>query len=327
MPRPEPTEPKDDPESKPWAVVEEDGTEDDHDIWSWLLDEEELAAFRDADEDDKDLSTRVDLDREASIKAWDTRGRSDPEAKPPKPKAALRTAMNDADPAVMRTVFDKNFAVDDLDDMFGSLPTKPGGAVSMTYNTYDAQGLGSGLQVSAMVDFGSYGEVQLTRTFSRNANGDLRVRHANFELPEHLRGQGIAKQVLADSIKVYQKLGVKEINTEANLEVGAYAWARFGFKAKNPQKLADDVMDAISTMRLSPEQRRAVVQVVNRHATDPRLPWMLASLRDGDFNLGRRILTTKDTERFEPISWQATLDFTDQEAMNRLHRYIHGQDD
>lgn len=53
--------------------------------------------------------------------------------------------------------------------------------------------------------------------------------HEAFLLNDSAQGKGTAKQVLAETLRVYQQMGVADIILDANIDVGSYAWARYGF--------------------------------------------------------------------------------------------------
>jgi len=87
---------------------------------------------------------------------------------------------------------------------------------------------------------------QISRIFSRDAvTGVLRVEHDIFELPSILQGRGIATQVLADSLKTYEALGIQHVELVANLDVGGYAWGRLGFQATNPDAFKSAMMQSM----------------------------------------------------------------------------------
>src|SRR5690349_21579569 len=59
--------------------------------------------------------------------------------------------------------------------------------------------------------------------------GELIALHNVFTINGEGQGSGIAKQVLKAQFDEYEKLGVAEVAVHANIDVGGYAWARFGF--------------------------------------------------------------------------------------------------
>lgn len=70
----------------------------------------------------------------------------------------------------------------------------------------------------------------IARTFEKLPGGGVVVHHDLFELSPDLRGQGGAKAVLKSSFDMYEKAGVKRVDTFA-VSVGKYTWASMGFRA------------------------------------------------------------------------------------------------
>lgn len=64
----------------------------------------------------------------------------------------------------------------------------------------------------------------LQRTFSNK-----RVSHDYFKLPEDDQGKGTSKNVLSVFYKQYRQMGLEKIDIHANIDVGGYAWGRYGF--------------------------------------------------------------------------------------------------
>ena len=89
-------------------------------------------------------------------------------------------------------------------------------------------------------------------------------------------------------MEAYQKLGVTEVTTIANDSRGAYAWAKFGFKATDPPALAAKLTDRVTKAgkgQWSPvlpnatkAQKASIQAVIDRHKDDPRLPWHIAGI-------------------------------------------------
>jgi hypothetical protein len=52
---------------------------------------------------------------------------------------------------------------------------------------------------------------------------------AYFELKKGATGGGVGKTLLAANVAYYQKLGLDRVNTQANIDVGGYAWAKYGY--------------------------------------------------------------------------------------------------
>ena len=56
-----------------------------------------------------------------------------------------------------------------------------------------------------------------------------KIESEYFALNESAQGHGIGKRMLAANIALYQKLGLDRVKTHANIDVGGYAWARYGY--------------------------------------------------------------------------------------------------
>jgi hypothetical protein len=168
--------------------------------------------------------------------------------------------------------------------------------------------------------------LKIQRTFIRDHDGTLRVFHDKFEVPKSAQGHDLAKQVIEDSLKQYRALGVQRIDTYANLEMGGYAWAKFGFKASNPGKMASRLHAMLTTPQqkeiadrlpvVNDRERADLLGIIDRHKNDPKLPWHVAAAVTADGRqVGKSLLTTT-------VGWDGTLDLHDTEAVSRMERYI-----
>ena len=62
-----------------------------------------------------------------------------------------------------------------------------------------------------------------------NQKSELIVRHEIFDLPNSIKGGGLAAEVTRSSLAEYDELGVDAITLSANIDVGGYAWASYGY--------------------------------------------------------------------------------------------------
>lgn len=65
-----------------------------------------------------------------------------------------------------------------------------------------------------------------------NTKGVKSVEHAYFSVPKALQKDGLAKRMLAHTVGAYQDAGIHKITVHANIDVGSYAWARYGFRLR-----------------------------------------------------------------------------------------------
>ena len=92
--------------------------------------------------------------------------------------------------------------------------------------------------------------ITLCRTFKIDRQGKLEVHHDLFAIPESMQGKGFSKKTFQLLYKEYQRMGVDYITVFANIDVGGYCWAKYGFKAKNHfnavscfERLSDDLLE------------------------------------------------------------------------------------
>ena len=72
---------------------------------------------------------------------------------------------------------------------------------------------------------------EFVRGFIEDVTGEKTVLHEYWKVPESLQGNGISKRLMKSMFKQYEKCGVEKVMLTANIDVGGYAWARYGFSA------------------------------------------------------------------------------------------------
>ena len=67
-------------------------------------------------------------------------------------------------------------------------------------------------------------------TYTRNIDPDRKYAYsAFFQLNKGAQHGDIGKKVLAGNIETYEKLGIETVGVTANIDVGGYAWAKYGY--------------------------------------------------------------------------------------------------
>lgn len=150
---------------------------------------------------------------------------------------------------------------------------------------------------------GAY-NTDIERVFYRNAEGKLEVEHFIFVLPEAAQGRGIGKDIMSRQLEFYDKIGVSTIKTKANVDVGGYAWAKYGFKLDDPEFEPNVAHDFNFTLKNIVEAHRR-----SDGSLDPKVVWAVA-----DNSYGKRALIGKE--------WRGRLDLDDTEAMQRVRKYV-----
>jgi hypothetical protein len=169
---------------------------------------------------------------------------------------------------------------------------------------------------------------QIRRNFYRDRGGDLVAKHDVFVIEGAGKGEGIGRQVLKAQFDEYDRMGVKKVTLHANIDVGGYAWARFGFtpkqsdwddlrKSLNVWVNADDVSHDIlgneyPALKIPKPQRKALTKILDN--PDSKGLWKSADARIGDRNIGKEILMERD--------WRGEIRLDDAEAMARFNHYV-----
>lgn len=94
----------------------------------------------------------------------------------------------------------------------------------------------------------------IQRTFY-NEDGVKIVDHTHFQLDKSAQGKGVSKAIFRDLVQEYEKAGVEEIRVHANIDVGGYAWAKYGFKAPTKMDIEDVIERAREPNILNNKQR------------------------------------------------------------------------
>lgn len=113
----------------------------------------------------------------------------------------------------------KGFNMEEFADEITAISSKYGlGIRSMHLNAYDGE-----------IEFWCTGDndFSLRRYFKKDT-----VYHDLLKIPEDLQGKGISKELLQSMYRQYQNADIKEIRILANITVGGYTWAKYGFSAK-----------------------------------------------------------------------------------------------
>ena len=77
----------------------------------------------------------------------------------------------------------------------------------------------------------------MDRSFYKDANGNLNVKNDQLQIPQSLQGTSINKDIFSDALDLYKAQGVTKIHLEANVDVGGYAWFRYGFTPEDTKQI------------------------------------------------------------------------------------------
>jgi hypothetical protein len=194
------------------------------------------------------------------------------------------------------------------------------------FRTY---GIGDDASVT-MSALGKIGDqdVEMTRAFDL-IDGNLQVNHIGFILPNGVQGLGIGKDVMTAQLDAYQKLGVTKVEATASMDVGGYAWAKYGFQLSDREtNIFESKMDsAIHSLEIGGvgakhvhEVERIMAQAHDREGNlDPKVVWKLSDLTDKVTYFGKE--TTLGKALLIRMHWDGVLDMKDKASVTRARSY------
>jgi GNAT superfamily N-acetyltransferase len=158
-------------------------------------------------------------------------------------------------------------------------------------------------------------------TITRSLDFSTRkVYHAQFKVAQEQQGQGIGRMVLRSQVDLYAELGFESVGLMAG-NVGAYAWARYGFVPEELNEL-EDIIEEMSAY-LS-EERDELVSEYGEEAVSIMEINLEHYIREpADIRiiaaspLGKALL-------LERGQWAGVLDLTDDETMRIFRAYVGG---
>jgi len=143
----------------------------------------------------------------------------------------------------------------------------------------------------------------LERTFSKLDSGILDVHHDFFTLDKKYQGKGLSKDVFRALYKQYKNVGVNQMTVFANIDVGGYTWARYGFYAINKK-------EALNAVK-SDKAKRFIEKYYNDKSLKYTAPFPMK-------------LITENFDNTELLNkyWEGILDLTDGAQRKYFQKYI-----
>lgn len=211
---------------------------------------------------------------------------------------------------------------DDLaKSMFGKYGVDSQGAPTHEFTAFPW----GGAEMSAVLRNPDTGERigRTTRNFDPETNS---VSHTYFKLGPDVQGADVGKDLLRQQVDTYNKMGLDTVHLHANIDVGGYAWGKYGFVPSQSSwdSVRADMKPLLDVYReggLDDETHSAVMDMLN--SSDPKTLWKISDLTtpayDSPFSrtsqpLGKALLLGTD--------WNGSLNLKDAESMNRFNTYV-----
>ncbi len=127
-------------------------------------------------------------------------------------------------------------------DITGRMEVRTDGSVSLEWSDYNNR-------------------FTLSRKFFVDAEGRKVVDHHLFEISKELQGKGVSKRVFQSLYEQYKATGIERMEVFANIDIGGYTWARYGFCVES----RDEVISAIRFSALTSKQEKRIMAIVDEH--------------------------------------------------------------
>lgn len=158
---------------------------------------------------------------------------------------------------------------------------------------------------------------RIERTFDFE---DGSVHHDYFKLVDSAQGAGRAKSIIGSQIEFYNRMGnINKVELLADIDVGRYAWAKYGFKQSGDSNdtwrvKADRIAARLDDMNMEQKDRDNIARILKTRS--PSGIWALSDYKsDSGTRLGRVLLN-------DDGDWYGHLSFSDPAAMARFREYI-----
>ncbi len=167
---------------------------------------------------------------------------------------------------------------------------------------------------SIVAEDAEFKQFYISRTFFGLKDG-VEVHHSLFEIGKKYQGGGISKEVFRIFYKQYQRIGVRYINVEANIDVGGYTWARYGFMAVDK----DAALNAWAGVHCDPllvkRAEEFIEEWYKKNALPPSEPFPMRLLTEGEWQgLGKQLLCGTD--------WEGKIDLRDPTQRRIFEEYL-----
>ena len=149
------------------------------------------------------------------------------------------------------------------------------------------------------------GDIDIRRAFGRMADKSALCMHVHFEIPKSMQGKGFSKQAFRLMYGHYKRYGVSNLFVCANIDVGGYTWAKYGFQT------------SVTRVEQLCSGNDDILQLLAEHKQ--KEGW------NSDFPMNR-LIEKFGKDRMQNIllgkSWQGCLDLNDETQRQYFEHYI-----
>jgi hypothetical protein len=211
----------------------------------------------------------------------------------------------------------KGFNLDELFDDFDRIGEKHG----IEWTSRSIKGGGSSSNMFQIIHFGrsEFGEVNVNRIF-KTVNGKTEVYHALLTVPNRMQGGGLSREILGSYYQQYKNAAITKIRVQANINIGGYAWARYGFAAYERYEL--DIILSDYKGILTAAQSKRIKDIVDTHyLKNPNTYFPMRKIAD----LGRGKQNEYGKKLLLGTNWHGELDLTNKKVVKMFEDYLYGK--
>ncbi len=160
----------------------------------------------------------------------------------------------------------------------------------------------------------SKNHITIERGFKIEDDAKL-VKHRYFELPKQMQGQGFSKDMFKIWHQEYKNAGVEMIQVHANIDVGGYTWAKYGFRATEPDEMIpifNKAKKLYDSGALSDDQYNHFLTIKDNMKND-----VLDMNKIANSDYGKKLLLKSD--------WSGEIDLRDKKQAEKYENYLFGR--
>lgn len=188
----------------------------------------------------------------------------------------------------------------------------------------------AGQQLGTMDRSGEFATVEIARPTGT-------VNHEYLKLDSGRQGAGATRSLIRNQMTLYEQMKVHSVKVHANIDVGGYAWSRYGAVMSDESAFYDLAQDVEWRWKkmvadgaddaISPAAKEVIDDFINMgnaatfdDAESMRMIWQISDLAEAvtwggkTQSLGKHLLLNSD--------WHGVFDMTDLSVMERLWAYV-----
>jgi len=156
-------------------------------------------------------------------------------------------------------------------------------------------------------------QITLQRTFKKLRTGELVAYHDEFSMNQVYQKRGFSKKILKKLFDEYKKMGVDEVKLCANMTIGGYCWAKYGFMT-HIDNIHPILEEGIFNKSITKEQKEEIIDLVLKESIIKDGSRLFPMNLIAELPYGKNLL--------KGSSWQGVMDLHDKRQMSIFNDYL-----